>query len=207
MKENKNRDTKQVIFDAAAETFAQKGYHGASMKDIAQKANIRPSSIYNHYASKELIMESLLDYYLKRMDLFYDSLAKTSIDVDDKKDLSKVLGKLMLAYEPEETERMYNLTRIVHREQFTFSQAGEALIGSGYKKYVDAHIHFFDRLSDAGLLQSKKNNQFYGEIYARLSLTFALQFLHPEVDPTISNQSIIGQFMNQLIITYDEFGN
>ena len=206
MKENKNRDTKQIIFDAAAETFAQKGYHGASMKDIAQKANIRPSSIYNHYASKELLMQSLLSYYLKRMDRFYESLAKASIDTSDNKDLGKELSKLMLSYEPDEVSLMYNLTRIVHREQFTFTEAGDAIIGEGYQKYVDAHVHFLDRLSEEGLLHSKKNNKYYGELYARLSLTFALQFLHPEAEPTIENQSIIGEFLNKLIVNYDAAG-
>lgn len=197
-------DRKKEIFMAAAELFAEKGYSGVSVDEIAQKVGIKASSIYNHYSSKQEIIDSLLDHYLDRMELFYDRLVQTDIDTDDEKDLDKALNKLMLAYEPDEKELMYWLTRITHHEQFTFRKAAEALIGSGYKKYVAAHIQYFDRLSDAGLINGKKHNMYYGELYARLSLTFGTQFLHPEIDPTIENQTELSNFLKKLIVHYEE---
>lgn len=197
------RTTKDRIFLAAAELFSEKGYKGVSMKDIAQKCDIKPASIYNHYRAKEMIMDDLLDYYLDRMERFYQRLSESSANITHTQDLGVILNKLMLAYEPDEKVLMYYLTRIVHHEQFNYTKAAEALIGTGYKKYVNAHILFFDHLSDRGLIHGKANNRFYGEIYARLSLTFGTQFLHPEIEPTIANQTELSNFVNELVQCYE----
>lgn len=194
--------TKKTIFLAAAELFAEKGYAGVSMKDIANKACITAASIYNHYKSKQQIMDALLEHYLERMEYFYVRLSDAKFDLSD--GLNSVLNQLMLAYEDHEKLLMYYLTRIVHHEQFNYQSAAEALIGSGYKKYVDAHSHFFDRLAQAGLISGKVDSSRYGEIYARLSLTFATQFLHPEVEHTIGEQSELSDFVNKLVINYEE---
>lgn len=203
-KKEGKRDTKQAIFLAAAELFAQQGYLGASMKDVAKKAGIKAASIYSHYASKEEIMDDLLDHYLKRMTRFHESLAQSSVGIDREEDLSQALDKLLLHYDPEERSLMYFLTRIAHREQFRFPRAAEALIGEGYRDYVNAHIQFFDKLSEAGLVHGTENNHFYGEVYARLSLTFATQFLHADIEPTIPDQSILAEFVHKLVVSHEE---
>ena len=198
------RNTKQEIFFAAAEMFADKGYANVSSRDIARKVGIQSPSIYSHYPSKEAILDDLLNHYLERMEAFYKRLAEREIVITEQKDLSVALNTLMLAYEPTEVELMYQLTRIVHHEQFNFPKAAEALIGTGYKKYVAAHIHFFDRLSDAGFIKGKEDNWYYGELYARLSLTFGTQFLHPQIEPTIPNQTVLSDFISKLVLSYEE---
>lgn len=194
------------IFLAAAELFAQQGYRGTSMGEIAKKAFIKPASIYNHYPSKEALLEDLLVHYLKRMEHFYDRLANVPIPSNNLNNLDEILNQLMLSYESHERTLMYWLTRITHHEQFSSSLAANAIIGTGYQKYVGAHVAFFDRLSAAGLLRSSENNHMLGELYARLSLTFATQFLHPEIEPTIRDQKILGSFVNELVICYDQRG-
>lgn len=69
---------------------------------------------------------------------------------------------------------------------------------------MNAHIHFFDRLSDAGLIHGRDNNRYYGEMYARLSITFGMQFLHPEIEPTIVNQAELGAFVNKLVVNHEK---
>lgn len=198
------RNTKEAILYAATELIAEKGYRETSMKEIAQKIGIQAASIYNHYASKELILEDLLDFYLERMERFYQRFEDTTATMPENPSLEAMLQYLMLTYEPNELPLMYNLTRIVHHEQFHSSKAAEALIGSGYRRYMEAHVRFFDRLSDAGLLQGKERNHYYGELFARMSLTFATQFLHPEIKPTIDNQSELYRFVIALVIHYEQ---
>lgn len=199
-KRNEKRDTKQAIFMSAAKLFAEKGFLGVSMRDIAADTGIKAASIYNHYASKEELLDDLLVTYLNRMTYFYKRLAQQPFEADELHNLGKVLNKLMLSYEPKEMQLMYWLTRIVHHEQFNDDKAAQALIGEGYREYMLAHEVFFNRLSDAGMICGKQDNRFYAEIYARLSLTFATQFLHPEVEPTIPDQTVLSDFVNDLVI-------
>ncbi len=46
--------------EAAARLFAERGYSGASMTDIAAAAGIAPSVIYDHFASKRDLHRELL---------------------------------------------------------------------------------------------------------------------------------------------------
>ncbi len=47
------------ILDAAAAVFAEKGFHGASTKDIADRLGIRQGSLYYYFSSKEDALEEV----------------------------------------------------------------------------------------------------------------------------------------------------
>lgn len=47
------------IIDAAAAVFAEKGYHGSSTKDIADRLGIRQGSLYYYFESKESALEEV----------------------------------------------------------------------------------------------------------------------------------------------------
>ncbi len=52
-----------LIMEAAARLFAERGYSGASMTDIAAAAGIAPSVIYDHFASKRDLHLELLSQH------------------------------------------------------------------------------------------------------------------------------------------------
>ena len=58
---------RERIFDVSIDLFSEYGYDGVSVRQIAKEVGIRESSIYNHYPSKESILDSILDYYINRM--------------------------------------------------------------------------------------------------------------------------------------------
>ena len=49
------RTTKVRILDAAEEVFAQRGFEGASTREIAARADVNISSLHYHWASKETL--------------------------------------------------------------------------------------------------------------------------------------------------------
>jgi len=49
------------IVQAAAQVFRQKGYHAASMQDIADAVGLQKASLYHHFASKQDILLEILD--------------------------------------------------------------------------------------------------------------------------------------------------
>jgi AcrR family transcriptional regulator len=56
------------IKEAALELFSDKGYHAASMREIALKAGISLGLSYNYFKSKEDILRGLLDDHLDSLE-------------------------------------------------------------------------------------------------------------------------------------------
>jgi AcrR family transcriptional regulator len=61
--------TKDEILSAAAQIFREKGFHAASMQDIADAVQVRKASLYYHVASKQDILNELLDQAMDRLNL------------------------------------------------------------------------------------------------------------------------------------------
>jgi AcrR family transcriptional regulator len=55
---------REDILEAAAQIFSQKGFHAASMQDIAQAVNLQKASLYYHVSSKQEILLAILDQAL-----------------------------------------------------------------------------------------------------------------------------------------------
>jgi AcrR family transcriptional regulator len=52
---------REVIAGAAAEVFAERGYHGASIEEIARRSGVTPPVVYDHFASKQELFRVLLE--------------------------------------------------------------------------------------------------------------------------------------------------
>ncbi|WP_206613413.1 TetR/AcrR family transcriptional regulator [Parahaliea mediterranea] len=59
-KMGKGERTAAAILDAAEAHFADNGYHGTSLRNIATSAGLQEPGIYNHFASKEAIYAAVL---------------------------------------------------------------------------------------------------------------------------------------------------
>ena len=55
------------VLCAAADCFRRKGYHGAGMAEIAKTAGMSAGHIYNYFASKEAIIESIIEQDMEKM--------------------------------------------------------------------------------------------------------------------------------------------
>jgi TetR/AcrR family transcriptional regulator, cholesterol catabolism regulator len=53
--------TRDDILDAATQIFSQKGFHAASMQDIAEAVKLQKASLYHHVNSKQEILTAILD--------------------------------------------------------------------------------------------------------------------------------------------------
>lgn len=67
------KNTKEIIFMAAARLFAQKGYNGVSMREISETTGLSKPTIYYYFGNKEGIYSALVETGLHyQMDLFQE---------------------------------------------------------------------------------------------------------------------------------------
>lgn len=61
--------TKRQLFDAALELFAEEGYHRATTKKIAARAEIAVGSFYAYYENKKAMFLEVIRYSYRRIAL------------------------------------------------------------------------------------------------------------------------------------------
>ena len=57
----KEKNTKEKILEEALKLFAQSGYMGTSMNDIASQLGVTKAALYKHYSSKQEILDSIVE--------------------------------------------------------------------------------------------------------------------------------------------------
>lgn len=58
-KDRAREATIERILDAAEQLFAEYGYHGVTVKDVAKKVGVSPTLLHYHFSGKESIFESV----------------------------------------------------------------------------------------------------------------------------------------------------
>ena len=52
--------TRQAILDAALDLFAEKGFFGTSLRDVAAAVGVRESALYNYFPGKDALFEAII---------------------------------------------------------------------------------------------------------------------------------------------------
>ncbi len=120
--------TRDDILDAAAQVFRQKGFHGASMQDIAAAVNLQKASLYHHVSSKQEILLALLDRALEMLTDQIAPVVHQSIPADQKlrKMISIYLKSLaaspdlssVLLFEHRSLDKKTHVRHIPNRDRF-----------------------------------------------------------------------------------------
>lgn len=100
--------TLERILDASEMLFAEYGYEGTTLRQIAQKVGIKEPSIYAHFASKEVIYGAVIDRALQPFHAELETWIKTEMTL---RDLFEIPRKLLALH-----SRHPYAARIMHRE-------------------------------------------------------------------------------------------
>jgi AcrR family transcriptional regulator len=66
---------RELIEQAATELFAERGYHGASIDEIARRSGVSPPVVYDHFESKLALHRHLVDrHYAELRRIWRDNL-------------------------------------------------------------------------------------------------------------------------------------
>jgi AcrR family transcriptional regulator len=119
--------TKKKIFDNSIKLFEQKGYENVSIKDIATTAGIRQSAVYNHFKSKQEILDTIYDYFR----YYYTSNRPTTDDVDYLLEtgslLELILKGFIFDFEGGVLGQMAGITKIIIQKATTDESAAAIL--------------------------------------------------------------------------------
>jgi AcrR family transcriptional regulator len=91
----KREAVRRRLLDSALQVFAERGYAGASLDEVAAAAGLTKGAIYSNFASKdELFFAMMSDQVMTRIEIIRTVLAQPAADLQKTRALSE-LGRLL----------------------------------------------------------------------------------------------------------------
>ena len=177
-------NNKEKIFHISIDLFSKYGYNGVSVRKIASEVGIKESSIYNHYKSKESILDSILEYYIGVMTKEEIPVAQASENLDVGFDYFYNFGLEFYIDKLKEPEMM-KITRIIlveayHNEKIRIF-VKQAIINGP----INGWISLFDMMKGKGLIKADCNSGQLAESFYYYGLFLLIEHFivnYPEDD-------------------------
>lgn len=164
-------EKKSVIESAAKDLFIRRGFHATSMRDIAKNADVSIGNLYNYYATKEQIFESIIGNYLQ---IINNSLKYVFAEID----------------RPLEPEGLLKLGNLV-REMINRHKDFWLLMYIDVLEFDNHHFRLmFDGLSDK--LRVRYANEF--------NAAKSEGILREGIDPAVAFTAVYMQFFNYFLV-------
>lgn len=114
------------ILDVAAQCFADKSYHAASMNDIAAACGTSKARLYHYYESKEAILFDLLDRYTQRLLAVIGQVEATAQrrNLDERAALHELVRSFLEEYEHSATRH----AALLHDTKFLSDSQRETIL-------------------------------------------------------------------------------
>jgi AcrR family transcriptional regulator len=78
--ERRREDTRRRLMKATYEIISKRGLEGLVIQDITEVADVGYGSFYNHFASKEAVIEAVIDAAMARNTALYEGLNAQAAD-------------------------------------------------------------------------------------------------------------------------------
>jgi AcrR family transcriptional regulator len=82
-REQSRQRTRELLLDAAAKVFAQRGYHAASVEEIAEEVGFTKGAVYANYPTKERLFLAVIDRQQQRQAQTFQAMAEPGRQADD----------------------------------------------------------------------------------------------------------------------------
>ena len=130
---NKYQHQRLLAIKSAAAVFAEKGFHGSSTKDIAERMGIKQGSLYYYFKSKEEALGEVCLFgfgdYVDRM----KSIASSDQPFESKL-MATITSHLSSYREKNEALKVYNDERLYLPEE---KRTTLKTMGSGYRQLLE----------------------------------------------------------------------
>ncbi len=136
-KERERLARQQLILDAAIRVFAQRGFHKATMDDVAQEAELGKGTLYYYFKSKEEILQKLLEDNTRN---FFNQITQA---IEPEMDFIKMVRKVLLFYASYFTEH-----RMFFNIYFPFESGQIQLKSTELAEFKQTYLEFRKPLED-----------------------------------------------------------
>jgi len=165
--------TRELILEESSELFAELGFAGTSIRNIAKKVGVRESAIYNHFESKESIFLELINN-LKPESISREILTEELIDQLNKPEKFLINFALNI-YKVWQNKNERLFIKLLLKEQ-PIEIGG---IQFSMKNYVDEYIKIIKLIFDE-LMKHRFIKKGNGEIYANFCFSPIPRFYYLE---------------------------
>ena len=76
-------ERRDSILKAAQRLFAEKGYHGVSIDDIARQVDVSPAILYRHFKSKRLLYDAVLQTLSSQRESYVQTIINSGTSFED----------------------------------------------------------------------------------------------------------------------------
>lgn len=144
--------TKKEVFDKAIELFMLRGFENVSIKDIADAVGLSQSSIYNHFLSKQDILDTVYDFFSEH----FLSEKPTLDDIEpilQKGSLLDIVWSVWYEFGGEYINvKMLEITKIIYQRQGIDERARKLVISLIYDNGINFVETVFNRAIEIGRL-------------------------------------------------------
>ena len=162
-------NNKDKIFNVSIDLFSKYGYDGVSIRKIAGEVGVKESSIYNHYSSKEAIIDSILNYYIDQMMSEDIPIEEASLNLDVSFDYFYKTGLNAFATQLD-NERMSKITRIILIESYHNEKIRQFLKKSIIDDAIFGWINLFDLMKSKRLIKDVADSRQLAESFYKFGL-------------------------------------
>ena len=136
---------RQQVLDAAAECFRRRGFHAASMAEIAKTAGMSPGHIYNLFENKDDIIAAIVERdceevlgriaeFQQEEDLLQTMLASTEQAIDEHSQVAEAALQLEVLAE---ASRNPKLAAVVQQSEALVNRKAQELIRQSLGEHAD----------------------------------------------------------------------
>ncbi len=191
-------NTKEKILDAALVSFAENGYRGTNLRDLAASLNLSKSALYKHYKSKEDIWNAVIDsmeaYYTERFGS-PDRLPPVPDSCDELAEMTlRMLDFTM------RDKKVVLIRRLLLTEQFRDERARRLATFHFLTGTKDIYTHVFAGMMNKGLIRRDDPEMLAFAYTAPVTALVHLCDREPEREAEITD--LIENFVKHFVKTY-----
>ncbi len=195
--------TKEKILDAALVSFAENGYKGTNLRDLAAGLGLSKSALYRHYTSKEDIWNAVID----RMEAYYVSRFGSPEKMPPTpKSCEELITMTMLMLDFTLHDKRVILTRrLLLKEQFRDERAQQLATLHFLNGTKEIYTKVFAEMMENGILKKDDPEMIAFSYTAPITALIHYCDREPEKEPEIMRQ--IEAFVKHFIKTYEKVEN